>query len=198
MYEKPAITEHPIHDLIQRRWSPRAFSGAPIDDATLAKLFEAARWASSRFNSQPWRFIVARRENSAEFDTLFNCLLPGNQKWAGNASALIAVVASLKGRPDSDPNPAFMYDVGLAVGQLVIEAMANNLFVHQMAGIDRDKIVDVYGVPEAHNVVCCLAVGEMGDIDALEPPFDEREVAARERKPLSEFVFSGSWGNPAL
>ena len=197
MYKKPANTSHPIHELIQHRWSPRAFSGASVDKVTLTKLFEAARWASSRFNSQPWRFIVATQDDSAEFNKLFNCLMGGNQPWAKDAGALVVVVASLKGKPESAPNPAFMYDVGLAVGQMVIEAMANGLYVHQMAGVHRDQIKAAYDVPKAHAIVCCLAIGEMGDKDALPEPYDKREVAPRSRRPLSEFVFSGTWGNSA-
>lgn len=196
MYEKPAITSTPIHDLIQRRWSPRAFTGEAVDRETMTKLLEAARWASSRFNSQPWRFIIATQDDPAGFQTLFNCLMVGNQKWAHKAGALIAVVANLISRPGADPNPAMHYDVGLAVGQLVIEAMANDLHVHQMAGIERAKIVETYGVPEGHAVICCLAIGKMGDKEELEDPFDAREVAPRERKTLDEIAFSGSWGNP--
>ena len=195
--EKPAVTSAPIHELIQNRWSPRAFNGANLSKETLTKLFEAARWASSRFNSQPWRFIVATNDNAEEFAKMHGCLMGGNQPWTKDASALVAVIASLKGKPDSDPNPAFMYDVGLAVGQMVIEAMANGVYVHQMAGIERDKIKAEYNVPDGHAIVCCLAIGEMGDADALPEPYDTREKAPRERKPLGEFVFSGDWGNSA-
>lgn len=194
MYEKPAITSTPIHDLIQRRWSPRAFTGEAVDKETMTKLLEAARWASSRFNMQPWRFIVATKDNPAGFSQLFNCLMPGNQLWADKAGALVAVVASLKHKPDADPNPALFYDVGLAVGQLVIEAMANGLHVHQMAGIERDQISATYGIPDGHAVICCLAIGQMGDKATLAEPFDSREVAPRSRKELNEIAFSGSWG----
>lgn len=197
MYEKPAVTAQPIHDLIQRRWSPRAFSGEPIAKETLTQIFEAARWASSRFNSQPWRFIVATNDDSAEFDRMHDCLMDGNKPWAKDASALVAVVASLKGRPESKPNPAMMYDVGLSVSQLVIEAMHNDLYVHQMAGIHRDKIKAAYDVPDAHNIVCVLAIGPMGDKDALPDALNQRETAPRARKPLDEIVFSGAWGSGA-
>ncbi len=192
--EKPAITSQPIHTLIQQRWSPRALSGEPIERATLQKLLEAARWAPSRNNLQPWRFIVAAKTDEAEFKRMFECLLPGNQKWAHNASALITVVASLVGNPSKPPTQAFLYDTGLAVGQLVIEAMANDIYAHQMAGIDREKIMATYSIPENHEVICTIALGTMGDAATLVPPFDEREVAARERKPLDEIAFSGAWG----
>jgi nitroreductase len=192
--EKPAITSQPIHHLIQRRWSPRALSGEPIERETLTKLLEAARWAASRNNLQPWRFIVATNDNKVEFARLFDCLLPGNQKWAHSASALVAVVASLVGNPDRPPTQAFLYDTGLAVGQMVIEAQANGIYAHQMAGIDREKIFATYNIPENHEVVCVIALGTMGDVDTLVEPFNEREVAPRERKPLSEIAFSGRWG----
>ncbi len=195
--EKPANTAVPIHELLQQRWSPRAFNGQSLSKEILTKLFEAARWASSRFNSQPWRFIVATNDDAEGFEKLHSYLMAGNQPWAKDASALITVVASLKGKPDSDPNPEFMYDVGLAVGQMVIEAMANGVYVHQMAGIERDKIKELYHVPDGHAIICCLAVGEMGDAGALPEPYNAPEIAPRERKPLSEFVFRGDWGNSA-
>ena len=195
--QKPAITAVSINDLIQNRWSPRAFSGAPISKETLTKLFEAARWASSRFNLQPWRFIVASNDDAEAFEKLASCLFERNYEWASQSSAIVAVVASLKRKPDSDPNPALMYDVGLAVGQMVIEAMSNGLYVHQMAGIDRDKIKERYSVPDAHEIICCLAIGEMGDVANLSEFQRDREGAPRERKPLSELVFSGEWGQAA-
>lgn len=197
MQNKPAKTAKPLNELIQQRWSPRAFNGAPIAKETIVKLFEAARWAASRFNSQPWRFIVATNDEVAEFEKLVGCLNEGNQQWASKSSAIVAVVASLKSRPEADPNPALMYDVGLAVGQLVIEAMANGLYVHQMAGIQRDKIKETYHVPEAHAIICCLAIGEMGDAANLSETLQQREAAPRERKPLSDFVFTGDWGQSA-
>lgn len=197
MKNKPAVTANPLNELIQKRWSPRAFNGASISQETLTNLFEAARWASSRFNSQPWRFIVATNDDVAEFEKLVGCLNEGNQQWASKASAIVAVIALLKSRPESDPSPALMYDVGLAVGQLVIEAMANDLYVHQMAGIQRDKIKETYHVPEAHAIICCLAIGEMGDASDLSETLQQREAAPRERKPLSDIVFSGDWGQSA-
>lgn len=196
LMEKPAITSQPINDLIQQRWSPRALSNEPIDRVTMIKLLEAARWAASRNNTQPWRFVVAMQEDTAEFERLFDCLLPGNQKWAHNASALVAVVTSLIGKPNKPPTQAFLYDTGLAVGQLVLEAMANDIYAHQMAGIDRDKVVESYHIPDNHQVVCIIALGKMGDVSTLVEPFDAREVAPRERKPLEEIAFSAEWGAP--
>ena len=195
--QKSAITAVPVHELIQERWSPRAFNGAPISKETLTKLFEAARWASSRFNSQPWRFIVASNDDAEAFEKLASCLFDGNYAWASKSSAIVAVIASLKGKPDSDPNPAFMYDVGLAVGQLVLEATANDLVVHQMAGIDRGKIKERFNVPDDHAIICCLAIGEIGEAANLSETLQEREAAPRARKPLSEFVFSGDWNQAA-
>lgn len=160
----------------------------------MIKLLEAARWSASRNNTQPWRFIVAMRDDEAEFEKMFNCLLPGNQKWAHNAGAFVAVVASLIGKPSKPPTQAFLYDTGLAVGQMVVEAMANDLYAHQMAGIDRAKVAETYHIPENHEVICIIALGTMGDIETLVAPFDERERAPRQRKPLDEIAFSGDWG----
>ena len=201
MYEKPASTAVALRsDLIQRRWSPRAFSGAPIDKDALVRVFEAARWASSRSNTQPWRFIVAAKGadgDTAEFDRMHECVMGGNQKWSKNASAYIAVLADLQTKGEEQPNHGYLYDVGLAVSQMVLEALANDLVVHQMAGIYKDKVSETYGVPESHAVVCILAVGGMGNKDDLEEPFYTREINPRDRKPLTDLVFGGAFGQAA-
>lgn len=193
--DKTAITQEPIHELLQQRWSPRAFTGVGIDDATLVKILEAGRWAASAFNDQPWRYIVAKRQDEAEFGRMASCLGGFNQKWAPNADVLIAVTAFEKRNDDGTVQPMNWYNVGLSVSQMVMEATNNGLHCHQMAGIDRPKVVAEYGVPSEYAPICIMAIGHVGSADDLPEPLNEREGAVRERLALGDIAFSGKWDN---
>ena len=195
--ENLAHTTLPIHELLQRRWSPRAFSEKLIDPETLTRLFEAARWSPSWRNDQPWRFIVATRGNETEFQKMFACLKPGNQHWAGKAAALVAVVTKLQYGHHEEPNPTTYYDAGQAIAHLTVEAMNNDLYVHQMGGVDRPKIREIYGIPAEYNPIVVIAIGYLGQIEDLAEDIQQRERRERVRKPLDEIVFSGEWENPA-
>lgn len=194
--EKPAPTQHPVHDLLSRRWSPRAFDERPVEPEKLASLFEAARWAPSSNNGQPWRFIVARKEETKEYDRLFRCLTEGNQKWAGRAPALILSVAKLT-FDDGSPNRHAYHDVGLAAENLVLQATALGLASHQMAGYHVEKVRTEFNIPSEFDPVAVIAIGYPGDLSVLDDRLRQREVNPRERNPISEFVFSGQWGRPA-
>lgn len=196
MLQKPAKTTISIHPLLAERWSPRAFSGQPIDDETLLRLLEAARWAPSSNNSQPWRFLIAKREDEAAFAAMFDCLMPGNQHWAGNAAALVIVTAVVRDGAEGELKPVNYYNAGLAVAQMVLEAGANGLVAHQMGGIYKDKICEAYGLPAEVDPIVAVAIGTMGDPEALVEPLREREYAERVRKPLREVVFNGRWDHP--
>jgi nitroreductase len=191
--EKPADTQHPIHDLLARRWSPRAFADRPVAADVLRSLWEAARWAPSSANEQPWSFIVATRDDQQEFDRLLGCLVEGNQIWAKQAPALMVSVAGKLDR-DKDPNAHAWYDVGQAVADLSVQATALGLFVHQMAGILPDKIRELYQIPDSHEPVTGLALGYPGTPEQLPDKLRQRETAPRTRKPIGEFVFAGRWG----
>lgn len=192
--EKPANPDHPIHELLRRRWSPRAFSGRRVEPETLKSLFEAARWAPSSANEQPWSFIVATKDDPEEHDRMLSCLVEGNQVWARHAPALLVAVASKLDR-DNEPNPHAWYDVGQAVADLSVQATALGLFVHQMAGILPDKIREMYGIPDSHEPVTGIALGYPGTPDQLPDKLRQREWATRTRKPIGSFVFSGRWGH---
>lgn len=194
MIEKLAETEHPIHDLLQRRWSPRAFAGRAVEPEKLRSLMEAARWAPSSFNEQPWSFIVATKEEPVEYERLLGCLVEGNMQWARNAPVLMLSLAKLHFDRNGQPNRHAFHDVGLAVENLVLQATALGLAVHQMAGFHVEKARELYGVPEGVEPVAAIAVGYPGDPESLPEPLRERERAPRNRKPLDAFVFSGSWG----
>ena len=195
--EKPAETQHPIHELLKRRWSPRAFAERAVEPETLRSLLEAARWAPSSNNEQPWRFIVATKNHRSEWDRLFNCLVEGNRKWAYRAPVLILSVASLKFEDDGSPNRHAFHDTGMAVENLVIQATVAGLFVHQMAGYDVEKARAEFKIPDGYEPVAMIAVGYPGDPATLPDHLRERELKPRQRNPFSDFVFSETWGKPS-
>ncbi len=192
--EKPADVQYPIHDLIKRRWSPRAFSDRSIKPETLQSLLEAARWAPSSNNEQPWSFIVAAKDDPAEFGRLLSCLVDGNSLWAQHAPVLMVSVARLSFEDDGQPNRHAFYDVGQAVANLIVQATALGLMVHQMAGFHPDKVRELYSVPKEFEPVAAMALGYPGDPQSLSDKLKKRELAPRERKPITEFVFTGRWG----
>jgi nitroreductase len=191
--EKPAETQHPIHDLLRRRWSLRAFADRPVESDKLRSLFEAARWAPSSNNEQPWRFLVATKENKADWDRLFNCLVEGNQKWAYRVPVLMLSVATLA-FDDGSRNRHALHDTGLAAENLVLQATALGLASHQMAGFHVDKARKECGIPDGYEPVAMIAVGYPGDPATLPDSLRERELRPRERNSISDFVFSSTWG----
>ena len=197
MSEKRASTDYPISELIAERWSPYAFDNRLVPDADLRSLFEAACWALSFYNEQPWSYIVATRDNSEQFQRLLSCLVDANQVWAQAAPVLALGVVSLKFARNAKDNRAAVHDLGLASGNLVLEATARGLFVHQMIGILPDRAREIYGIPEGYEAWTGIAIGYRGDPTSLPDPLRERERAPRQRKPLQEFVFNGKWGNPS-
>ena len=194
--EKPADMQHPIHDLLKRRWSPRAFSDRPVEAEKLRILFEAARWAPSSNNEQPWRFIVATKDDETEWNRLFACLVEGNRKWAYRAPLLILSAAGLNFEDDSRPNRHAFHDTGMAVENLVLQATALGLATHQMAGFDVEKARVDLKIPSGYEPVAMIAVGYPGDPASLSDRLRERELQPRVRRPISEWTFSGLWGMP--
>ena len=192
---KPAPAHFPIHDLIRDRWSPRAFAAKPIDPAVLASLFEAARWAPSSSNEQPWAFLVATKDDPENFAKTLSVLVEFNASWAKEAAALVLAVSSLKFHANGTPNRNAFYDTGAATALLSVEATHRGLAVHQMAGFDPAKAKQVFEIPEDWEPIAAMAIGYPGDPDALSEKLRDREIAPRTRKPLSEFVMSGRWGH---
>ncbi|KAF3889585.1 MULTISPECIES: nitroreductase family protein [Nostocales] len=193
MTHKLAATEYPIHDLIRRRWSPRAFADRPVEQEKLLTLLEAARWAPSSYNHQPWSFIVATKDDPTEHKRLLSTLAELNQGWAKNAPVLILAVAKLY-FDDGRVNRHALHDVGLALENLVIQATAFGLSVHQIAGFNVESARKQYKIPEGYEPTTALAVGYPGDPQSLSNELRERELAPRIRKPLKQLVFFGEWG----
>jgi len=195
--EKPAPTDHPIHDLLRHRWSPRAFDPRPIEDDVLHALFEAARWAPSSFNEQPWRFMVARQANPIEFERMVGCLVPGNQAWARHAPVLMIAIASTQFGRNGKPNHHARYDVGQAVAHLSVEATARGLFLHQMAGIDAPKIRETYEIPTDFDPLTAVAIGyPTDDLSRLSEDLQKTERGPRRRRAQGDSVFASSWAKP--
>jgi len=197
MMHKPAPVEHPIHDLLRDRWSPRAFSEKPIPAEILNSLFEAARWAPSSNNEQPWAFLVATKDDAEFHARLLSTLVEFNQTWAKHAPVLAIAVSELEFARGGHPNRNAFYDTGAAVADLTLEAAARGLFVHQMAGFDPHKAIELFHIPKGWEPIAAFVIGYPGDPQSLPDKLREREHAPRSRKPLAEFVMSGTWGQPA-
>ena len=197
MTDKKASTDYPIQELIADRWSPYGFEDRPVAQVDLRCLFEAARWAASSYNEQPWSFLVATRENPEEFARLLSCLVEANQAWAKAAPVLALGVVSLRFSRNNKQNRAAVYDLGLAAGNLVVEATARGLCVHQMIGILPEKAREVYQIPEYFEAWTAMAIGYAADPAKLPDALKERDLAPRQRKPLPEFVFADKWGQPS-
>ncbi|HPV84343.1 MAG TPA: nitroreductase family protein [Nitrospira sp.] len=191
--EKPAETQFPIHDVLRRRWSPRAYSDRMVEPEKLKSLFEAARWAPSSNNEQPWHFIVGTKTDAPAYDRLFACLKDGNKKWVFRAPVLMLSVARLNFEDEGTPNRHALHDTGMAALSLCLQATAMGLIAHQMAGFDMEKARTDLEIPAGHEPVAMIAVGYPGDAAELPEYLREREVKPRERKPVTDFVSQGMW-----
>jgi len=187
MKPKPHF-DYPVHELIQKRWSPRAYSTQPVEEDTILTLFEAARWAASGGNEQPWRFIYAAREQAERFGKLAECLMEGNRAWATSAPVLILTLVKTHNSRTNQPNRYAWHDLGLAVGNLTAQASALDLYVHNMAGFSAEKARQLFDLPADIEPVTMIAVGYLGDPEQLPEPLKERELAHRQRKTLDELI----------
>lgn len=196
--DKSASFGYPVHESIAKRKSGRAFSSKPVDTATIGSLLEAARWAASCSNEQPWNFILTEKEKPSGYDRLLGCLVDFNVQWAQHAPVLILSIARLNFASTGKPNRHAFHDVGQAAASLALQATALGLIAHQMAGFDSQKARDEFVIPEGFEPVAVIAVGYPGDSAGLSDKLRERELAPRQRKPLQDFVFSSGWGQPAM
>lgn len=191
---KRATTAFPVHDLVRDRWSPRAFADRGVSAEALGSVLEAARWAPSSYNDQPWRFVVATREERAEHAALLSCLVPANQAWAAAAPVLIFSVAHASFARNGKPNAHARHDVGLASAQLALQAQALGLATHFMAGYDAGRAREVLGLPAGWDPVAAIALGHAGEADALPEELAAAERAPRARLALGEVAYRGRFG----
>ena len=189
----PAPAQHSILPEIANRWSPVIFSEQPVPDEVLLQLFEAARWAASSSNEQPWSFVVATRQEPEQFAKFAACLHAGNA-WARKAPVLALSVARMTLAGSNQPNRYAFHDTGMAVGNLLAQATALGLFVHQMGGFDVEKARIDLGLPAQHDPVAMMAIGYYGEATQADAGLRDREQRARARKTVSEFVFRNAWG----
>jgi nitroreductase len=189
--KKSRKPDHPIQSLILNRWSPRAMSGEEITEQELKSLLEAARWAPSSYNAQPWRFIYARRSHPS-FPTFVDLLVEFNRLWAPKA-AVLGVVASRKTfEKGNKPSHTHAYDAGAAWENFALEGCSRNLVVHGMEGFDYDKAKKVLKIPDEYEVHAMFAVGKKAPAESLPPDLQQREVPSG-RKKVEEFAFEGSF-----
>ncbi len=186
-----------ILSVIRNRWSPYAFDGQPVPTASIEQCLSAASWAASSYNEQPWYFLLAHRGDEAEFDRMLHCLLDANQSWAKFASVLLLTVSQESFSRNGSPNRVHQYDLGQAVAHFALQATALGLAVHQMAGIHIGKIRAEYQIPDGYTPQTAIAVGYASkETLAGQEDLIGRDNQPRQRKPLSQFVFKGTWGKP--
>lgn len=185
----------PIHELISRRRSIRAFSQQPVEQEKLFNLFEAARWALSSYNQQPWHFVLTTHDDSTAYHRLLSTLSERNASWAQNAPVLLLVVAQRMLDATGSPNKHAWLDVGFAVANLTLQATSLGLFVHQMGGFDAEKARTLFEIPEGYDPVNVIAIGYPDNPDELPPPLRDRQRAPRKRKSADNFVYHGTWAN---
>jgi len=185
--------DHPIHELLQQRYSPYAFDpGRPVNEEDLAALFEAARWAMSSYNAQPWRYIVGVRDRSqALWEKVHSVLVEGNQPWAANAPILALGIVEHRFEHNDKLNKAATHDLGAASACLTLEATARGLCVHQMIGIEPDRAREVFSIGGSMEPFTGLAIGYAGEPHHVEEKFAEREQKPRARKPMEDIILAG-------
>ncbi len=190
---RPAPVDAEILDVLAGRWSPRAFDpSAAVAPESVRRLFEAARWAPSSANEQPWRFLLFDSEVADAREAARDCLTKGNQ-WARAAPVLILTLVTPRWQKWVGVNRAALHDLGAASLSMALQAQAEELILHQMAGFDRERAREVFALPEEVDPVTMIAVGHPGPVEALSEFNQERERAPRQRRPVRESVAHGAW-----
>jgi nitroreductase len=183
-----------IHELLQKRFSPRTFSDKKIEHEQIVDLLEAARWAPSSMNEQPWRFLIAEKDDPQTYYKLLGSLKVNNQIWAKKASLLILTMVRIDSEITKQINKHALYDLGNSVAHLTFQAMAMGIYIRQMGGFDPDKTRAIFAVPDNFIPVSVLAIGYKGNPEFLPEDLKKKELAIRRRKDLSEIAFAGKFG----
>lgn len=192
---KLAVTDHPIQELLVGRYSPYAFASRPVSEDDLRSIFEAARWAPSSYNEQPWSYVVARQDDETEYARVLSCLVDANQAWAKAAPVLAIGIARTRFVRNDKPNAAALHDLGAASAYLTFEATARGLSVHQMIGIDPERARELFAIPDHSQALTGLAIGYAAAPAEAPEPYRQRDESPRTRKPLGELVFTGRHGS---
>ncbi|WP_404310182.1 nitroreductase family protein [Neorhodopirellula lusitana] len=191
---------HPVINEIAERWSPYRFEPRAVEDEKILTCLEAARWAASSFNDQPWAWIIAQRQDTNAFQAMVGCLMEANQGWASNAGVLMISVMRPTFRRNQKPNRVALHDLGAAAAHMALQAAALGLQAHQMGGINLSQARHVFGIDDDHEPQTAIAIGYP---DTSPPTGDEakaledRQSGPRKRRAFSEFTFAGKWGQTA-
>jgi nitroreductase len=197
MINKQAVTSEEIHPILKNRWSPRAFSDIAVENSKIVRMFEAAQWSPSASNEQPWSFIIGLKGDET-YNKIYDILVEFNQLWAITAPILILNCGRTMSQKNAGkPNTHYLYDAGQAAAHLTFQASSDGLFVHQMAGFDAEKAAEAFSLPDDFVAVTVIAVGYIGDPEQLHPNQKKMEYNQRERRDLSQTVFSGKFGEPS-
>jgi len=188
--------QYPVLEVIRDRWSPAIYSPRTVEPEKLLSILEAARWAPSSYNAQPWSFLVARKEEPEEFARMLSCLVPGNVVWAQHVPVLMISVAKLNFEHNENANRHAFHDTGIATGFLMLQAASLGILAHGMAGFDAAKARELYGIPESHEAVAAIGMGYAGDEQGAPEELLKRNKR-RPRRTLKQFVFGGRWGQPS-
>lgn len=184
---KTPETEHDVHSLITKRWSPRSFSDQAIATDQLNSLFEAARWSASANNEQPWEYVYAH-QGTPGFDQLWDCLMPGNQPWTQKAAVLVVAIQRNTFAKTGKTNPWATHDLGMANAQLMLQAAHQDIYGHMMAGFDASKTKEALNLSDDQRPICMIALGYLGEAEALEKPYLSRELSPRNRLSINQFT----------
>lgn len=198
MQEKKAVTDVPIHDLLARRWSPRAYDASkPVSREQITALLEAGRWAPSCNGDEPWRYLVWDRSRDPQgWRQAFDCLSEGNQKWVKNVPLLLLSCAGSVFAHNGKPNRWTQHDTGMASLSIALQAVALGLIAHQMGGFDEEKACAAFSIPAGYTPMAMIAVGYQAAPGVLDEETKAKELRPRARKPLGEHFFEGAWGKP--
>lgn len=196
--EKLADTTVPIHPLLAQRYSPRSFAAdKAVSHAQLIALCEAARWAPSCFGDEPWRLIVCDKNTQPDaWQQAYDCMVPFNQSWAGNAPVLIIITADTRFVHNDKPNAHGQYDTGAAAISLALEAVNQGLVTHQMGGFSADTAREKFAIPTRYTPIAMMAIGYQAPAAQLPAEMQADEQAARQRQPLGSRFFAGAWDQP--
>jgi len=184
-----------IHELLEKRYSPKAFDDKSIEQEDLIKFLEAARWSPSSMNEQPWRFIVGVKNQDETHDKIYDTLADGNKLWAKNAPVLILTIASNFYQRNGEPNKHAGYDLGQAIANLTFQATALGLYVHQMGGFSAQKAKELFDIPEGFTPMTVVAIGHLGNSEDLPEKVRPADKSKRKRKEFEEIVFQDYFGN---
>jgi len=187
------LTPENIYKLIEKRYSPVTFSSQNVEEEKLFQLFEAARWAPSSFNDQPWNFIYGLKGKDEIYDKLFDCLLEPNQMWAKYAPVLMLSVANMISPTTQKENPYAFHDTGMAVGNLLMQATSMGLYAHQMGGYSKEQAIESLKIPKTHSPVAMIAIGYKGNSEDFPEELQQKGNKERTRKLLKDFVFNSEF-----